>query len=303
MGRPPIDEELLAAMGRPTPSELLPTLLEHVRRQAERRKPAELLRQYERDAFVRPSAIDLRATLEFDRVALSLASAFEALLLAPLAPLGVCSVVSPTHQDRAVSTIRSSEVVSDPTNVLALECARRLLGDRRAHVRLCTIQQVTRAQRFSTRPGFSQHFRLFALAEAGSATPEHGFEVAAIVDHVALFDRIMDGFEAMGCRFTARRVGLHASDSAKICAVRVRERLAATLPKVEIHELPLESNYYDGVRVLFGADDLEGNHVPFCDTGLFDWLGALTSNRRMRLICSGMGIQLVPLLFKPSSPG
>src|SRR5262245_17325870 len=126
------DLQLVEQLANRTPSELLPALLEVVQRQALRRRPRELARQYLRDAFVWPSAVDLRTTLAFDRVALDVASEFEALLLSPLAPLGVCSVVSPTHQDRAVSTIRGSEVVSDPTNVLALECARQLYSDNQA---------------------------------------------------------------------------------------------------------------------------------------------------------------------------
>jgi hypothetical protein len=297
----PEDLPLVERLADRTPSELLPMLLEIVARQAARRRPSELVGQLERDGFVQPSAIDLRTSLAFDHVALDVASAFEAVLLSPLAPLGVCSVVSPTHQDRAVSAIRGSEVVSDPTNVLALECARRLAGDRDAHVRLCTIHQVVRAQRFPPRLGWSQHFRLFALAEAGLAQPDHAFEVAAIVDHIALFERLMDAFESLGCRFPGRRATLHASPSRQACAARVRERLAAALPEVEIVEVPLESNYYDGVRVLFGAHDVSGNYVPLCDTGLFDWMAKLTSNRRMRLVASGLGIQLVPLAFRPAT--
>jgi hypothetical protein len=286
--------ELLAAR---TPSELLPLLLEVAQQQAARRRPGEVVKQFERDGFVRPSLVDLRTALDFDRAALDLATDFEALLLSPLAPLGTCSVVSSTHQDRAVATIRGSEVVSDPTNVLALECAHRLADDRNAHVRLCTIHQVVRPQRFAARPGWSQHFRMLALAEAGLGTPDHGFEVAAIVDHVALFHRMMDAFETLNCRFVGRRATLHASASRRACADRIRERLAARLPELEIVEIPFESNYYDGVRVLFGANDRAGNFVPLCDTGMFDWLTTLTSNRRMRLVASGMGIQLVPLVF------
>jgi hypothetical protein len=293
----PKDLALLELLAARTPSELLPLLLEVAQQQAARRRPSEVVGQFERDGFVRPSVVDLRTSLDFDRAALDLAIDFEALLLSPLAPLGSCSVVSPTHQDRAVATIRGSEVVSDPTNVLALECARRLTEDRNAHVRLCTIHQVVRPQRFAARPGWSQHFRMLALAEAGPAQPDHAFEVAATVGHVVLFHRMLDAFATMRCHFGERRATLHASASRRACADRVRERLAASLPGLAIVEVPLESNYYDGVRVLFGADDRTGNFVPLCDTGMFDWLTTLTSNRRMRLVASGMGIQLVPLVF------
>lgn len=237
--RPPLrseEESLVEQLAPRTPSELLPALLEVVRRQAARRRPSELVAQFERDGFVRPSGVDLRTTLAFDRAALDVASAFEAVLLSPLTPLGTCSVVSPTHQDRAVSTIRGSEVVSDPTNVLALECAHRLIANRDAHVRLCTIHQVVRPQRFTPRPGFSQHFRLFALAEAGLAQPNHEFEVAAFVDHAALFCRLMAKFEVMGCRFAAHRATLLTSPARRACADRIRERTRQLLPELPLVE-------------------------------------------------------------------
>jgi hypothetical protein len=294
----PEDLPVIEHLAERTPSELLPALLEVVRRQATRRRPSELVGQFERDGFVGPSAVDLRTTLTFDRVALDVASAFEAVLLSPLAALGVCSVVSPTHQDRAVSTIRGTEVVSDPTNVLALECARRLIADRNAHVRLCTIHQVVRAQRFTARPGWSQHFRMFALAEAGLAEPEHGFEVTAIVDHVVLFHRMMVAFEPLGCRFTGHRAMVLTSTSKRACSHRIRDRLREALPELSVVEAELESNYYDGVRVLLEVEDLAGSRVPLCDTGLFDWMGKLTSNHRMRFVASGCGLQLVPLMFR-----
>ena len=46
---------------------------------------------------------------------------YEPVELSPLAPLGTSSVVGTVHQNKVVSTSRNSEVLSDPTNVLALE--------------------------------------------------------------------------------------------------------------------------------------------------------------------------------------
>jgi hypothetical protein len=41
----------------------------------------------------------------------------------------------------------------------------------------------------------------------------------------------------------------------------------------------------------------EGDRVPLCDGGAFDWLSKLTSNRRAVFVASGMGAQLVPFRF------
>jgi hypothetical protein len=68
------------------------------------------------------------------------------------------SAVALASQNKIVSTIRGTEVVSDPTNVLALECAKRLQAEPGAHVRLTTSHRCVRAQPFPKLPGFAAHF-------------------------------------------------------------------------------------------------------------------------------------------------
>jgi hypothetical protein len=42
----------------------------------------------------------------------------------------------------------------------------------------------------------------------------------------------------------------------------------------------------------------DGSEIPLGDGGTFDWLARLTSNRRGVYVASGMGAQLVALLFR-----
>lgn len=72
---------------------------------------------------------------------------------------GLLAHVAPTSQNRVVSTVRGTEVVSDPTNVMARECARRLLRDHERPVRLVTCQRVVRAQLVPDRPGHGMGWR------------------------------------------------------------------------------------------------------------------------------------------------
>lgn len=281
-----------------SPSETTPILLDLARRQAERRRPADLVEQFTRDGFVEPSVLDQRTIHRLDALALAAASEFEALQLSPVAPLGSCSVLAPTSQDRTLSTARGTEVVSDPTNVLALECARRLARQPDSHVRLCTVHQVLRAQPLPPNAGFSRHFRLFALAEAGRGRPEDGFEVDAIARHVGLFNQLFDSAAELGCSFPNRRATIYATARTATLASRVRRRLAAALPSLAIADDTLEGPYYAGIRILFGATAQAGDFTPIADTGAFDWVARLASNRRLRFIASGLGIQLVPLLFR-----
>jgi hypothetical protein len=281
------------------PSESTPVLLELARRQAARRRPRDLLAQFRRDGFVSPFMFDQRTVHRLDGLALAAADEYEALLLAPVAPLGSCSSLAPSSQDRTLSATRGTEVVSDPTNVLALECARRLADRPTATVRLCTVHQVLRAQPLPPGVGLSRHFRLFALAEAGPGQPEDGFEVEAIARQLQAFDRLFDALGELGCVFPGRRATVHAAGARATLAARLRAQLSRALPHVAVEERALESNYYQGLRVLFGASSASGQPLDIADIGVFDWVARLTANRRMRLVASGFGLQRAPLSFKP----
>lgn len=281
-----------------SPSESTPLWMALAREQSVRRRPADLARQFVRDGFVQPSALDQRMAHALDGMALDSAADFEALLLSPVAPLGACSVLAPTSQDRTLSSSRGTEVVSDPTNVLALACAGRLQREPRAHVRLCTVHQVLRAQALPPGAGFSRHFRLFALAQAGLGEAAHGFEVRAVAEHVGVFDDVFDASAAFGCHLPERRVRILTSDTRRALGDRVAESLAKTRPHLRLERESLDSTYYAGLRVLQLARTQGGHDVPIADTGCFDWIGQLLDNRKYRFVASGMGLQLLPMLYR-----
>jgi hypothetical protein len=293
----PPEPPALAALAALTPRQLTPALLAIARAQAARRRPADLNAQFERDGFVQPSALDARLLHRIDGFALDAAAEFQAMQLSPVAPLGCCSALAPTSQDRTLSAARGTEVVSDPTNVLALACAARLRRQPDEAVRLCAVHQVLRAQPLPPLPGYSRHFRLFVLAEAGPGRADDGFEVDAIARHIAVMDRIFDRCAEIGAGFPDRRAVVLAIDSRRVLADRVSARLASALPHVAVAREPLERSYYAGLRVMFGASTRAGEYCPIGDLGLFDWVARLTANRRHRLVASGLGIQLIPAVF------
>jgi hypothetical protein len=117
-GLPPGAYDALAD-GLPA-SRLWSLLLEVARARAAGRGPADLVEQWDRDRFVQPALVDQRSLVEVDRHLLAAASAFESMELSPVAPLGVCSGMGHASQNKVLSTLRGTEVVSDPTNVMAL---------------------------------------------------------------------------------------------------------------------------------------------------------------------------------------
>jgi hypothetical protein len=282
---------------RASPSARRGRLLAEARAEAAGRRPADLLAQWSADATVRPSPIDLRLSVALDALALDSAPDYEGVLLSPVAPIGSTSVLAPTSQDRTLSTIRPTEVVSDPTNVLALECAARLRRDPRTHVRLCTVHQLLRMQPTGG-AAHTKHFRLFSLVDAGPGSANDGFEVQAVVAQLAVYRRVLEAAASVH-RLSWERplVTVRADDSHAVLGDRVAEAVAGAQPDAETRREVLMSSYYHGLRVGFGAHDGDGVYREVADLGIFDWVARLTSNRRHRFVASGLGIQLLPILF------
>jgi len=176
---------------RLAPTDLRSLLLAVVRRRAGRLRPADVLRRYESDRTSRPADTRPARIDRLEREALDvLPDGFERLELSPVAPLGTSSVLAGVPQDWVVATARGGEVVSDSTNVLALECALRRRHDRGSEVRLCASHRLLRAQPFE--PPFLQHFRLLGLCSAGRA----GTEDALLEEQVGFYLRLLERFGA-----------------------------------------------------------------------------------------------------------
>jgi len=274
-------------------TELQSMLLEVLRRRARARTPRDVLAQYERDAFCALGLVDQRVSTAIDAHLLAACAEFEALELSPLAPLGTCSSVALTDQNRVVSALRGTEVVSDPTNVLALECARRLRAAPGRAVHLATSHRVVRAQPVPKRPSHSQHFRLFALASGGREAKDHAFTMEAVLLHIRSMLGALDRLEQHGYAFGARRVTLLTTAERR----RVADRVAPQLP-CDVSCEPLEHAYYSGLRYQIWLTPSTGAPpMPAIDGGCFDWLTKIAHNGRLVYVASGAGSQLIPLLF------
>jgi hypothetical protein len=202
--------------------------------------------------------------------------------------------VALTDQKRVLSALRGTEVVADPTNVLALECARRLRVDARAAVHLTTTQRVIRAQPVPKLPGYSQHFRIFVLASAGREAKDHTFTVQALVRHVRTMLAALDRLEQHGYSFGARRVQVLAAAGRELLADRVVDELGASAARGA-----LEHAYYSGgLRFQIWVTAPGCASLPLIDGGVFDWVAKIASNRSAVFVASGTGAQLIALQFR-----
>jgi hypothetical protein len=268
--------------------------LDVIEQRAAQCTPRSIGQQWARDRFVTPAYTDQRTLNALDGHLLAAAPGFDALELSPLAPLGSCSAVALASQNKIVSTLRGTEVVSDPTNVLALESARRLSQDPMQIVKLATSHRCVRAQPFPKLPGYAAHFRLFSLATAGHERKDHGLLVESLAEHIRTHLNALDRLELNGYRFAERRITILAAPARE----RLGQRVAASVGATPVAFEALTRDYYDGLRFMISARCPAGDGIPSIDGGAFDWVGKLTSNRKHIFVASALGTQLAAYLFR-----
>jgi hypothetical protein len=112
--------------------------------------------------------------------------------------------------------------------------------------------------------------------------------------HVRTLLGALDRLEQHGYAFGARRVHVLATEARAPSADRI-----AVLLGGEVVREPLDHAYYSGgIRYQIWVTAPDGAEMPLIDGGTFDWLAALTSNRRLVYVASGAGAQLIALRFR-----
>ena len=294
------DGWMAALGGKLSSSDLQSLLIEIARLRSAAISPAMLLRRYKEDRFVRLAAASPRDMADFDALAFALASPlFVPVELSPVCPLGTVSAVGTVSQNKVVATGRNSEVVSDLTNVMALECAlRRSGGD---IVRLCSSHRLLRAQGISGPISFA-HFRVFGLCSAGRDTGSHGFEFGALLEHVGVHLRVLAKLRYMWPRVGSVRVFLTdlRGDLEGRLGGAVVEPLRAEFPDVAFGFDPDRTTargYYKTVSLDIRLVDSSGEELSIGDGGFTDWTAKLLGNRKERLMISALGSERLCVLF------
>jgi hypothetical protein len=253
-------------------SELQSVLLDVTRERAAKVKPARLLQRWQQDRFVLPAAVDPRELVRTQqRLWEALPEKFAGVQLSPLTPLGTCSAVAPINQHQIVSTIRGTEVASDPTNELAIEAAvRRRAGQDRVHLAAC--QRVVRAQRFDA-PGMTAHFELFVLVSSARDTGSYRTEAELLVDHLNFWHAVLG--EKAELTFTAFK------ESALRDRIEDTVRPALGVPFAEDTARTKSAGYYagTGLGIARAGEELG-------DGGFTTWTADLLGDAKERCLTS-----------------
>ena len=183
-----------------SPTDLQSLLLEVYRIRSSRLQPSAILSDYESNRFIQRSAVSPKSLLKWEQIAFAhLPQEFQPVALSPVCPLGTNSVVAPVDQNWAVATARNTEVVSDSTNVLALECALQRREFLQVNpkstepVHLATSHRLLRAQRYQSSK-MVVHFSSFALCSAGRDQGNFQFELSALKLHICFYLAALQAF-------------------------------------------------------------------------------------------------------------
>jgi hypothetical protein len=296
--RDPIIERIVRESGVPelfevlterlAPTDLQSLLLAVQRARSARLTPADVLRAYERNRLLHPASIEPARRAAIEQLAFSLLpDGYELVELSPVAPLGAVTALTSLSQDVALATVRGSEVVSDATNVLALEAATRRRRDRSRLALLATVQRVVRVHA-AEGPGVHPHFALLGLVAAGRDRGGHELETDVLAGQLDFYVRLLAAAGARELRVLLtpldERAGTDVLD-------RLRERHRHVDAALDTSRERGRGYYTD---VCF---DVRAGDVSIVDGGFVDWTQRLLSDRKERLLISGAGVERIAALI------
>lgn len=274
-----------------TGSELNSYLLHLFQQRTVKISPAQLLRQFEENRFVKVSEVNPLAykKMEIEWLSYAEQQGYALQTLSPLAPLGTCSVIGEVNQNNVVSASRGTEAVSDATNVLALQIAKeqKSIADKSEIIKYATTHRQVRGQAFNN-PAFSAHFGVFCMVSGGYDTGSFSFELEQLTDHLQFhFTMLAEKFgqESLSVKFFLKNQQHPFHDF-------LNDRLNAFDFTPEIIHENSGGDYYQLIqfKIYLRQQKME---IDLADGGLVDWTQKLLSNKKHRLFISGCGLELV----------
>lgn len=285
-------DEILDTLAAMPGTELNSLLLELFRKRAAQLSPADVLQQFEKNRFVTPSSIDVLDFRELETAWLKEAAArhFTPVQLSPLAPLGTCSSFKTIDQNNVVSALRGTEVMSDATNVFALIIAQQHKRLKSAQpVKLVTAERFVRAQGLG-QPGHTAHFGIFCMATGGCNKGNFDFEMECLADHLAIHLSLLSS--SLNKEHITIKILLKEENDKLRDAVSKALSSITEANSVEIIVQADPNNYYSLVQFKTYLH-YNGNEINLSDGGFVDWTQQLLSNKKHRMLISGIGIELV----------
>ncbi|MCL1912495.1 MAG: hypothetical protein FWG10_01095 [Eubacteriaceae bacterium] len=271
-------------------------LMELLGRQAGKISPQGLLKAYKSNRFTVPSEIDpvLYRTLESELLALGKENGFKAVLLSPASPLGSSSAFGYVNQNNVVSSLRGTETMPDPTNMLAIIIASKLKGKEAENfpdpLHYCATTRVLRAQQFPKTKGYYTHFGIFCIVSSGKDRGSYSCESELLATQLGYYKQLLVQRYGANLKVALSKRGGYADGDGFFARM---EHLVGE----ELEDIPVSldfakenNNYYKGVSYKIFMEMDDGSQVEVGDGGFVDWIGQMTGNPKERCLISGIGL-------------
>ncbi|MBF0207911.1 MAG: hypothetical protein HQK53_13605 [Oligoflexia bacterium] len=297
-----VDDILVSLTEKIQMSDLNSLLMEVFNQKTKKISISQLYQSYLTNPYVAPSQISPIELLKFDTLAYSLLPGdCEVIELSPLCPLGTCSSLAPVHQNKIISALRNSEVVSDATNVLALECAKRRLQNnknknmrRDAILKLATSHRFVRVQSAPDKTSkFTAHFKIFCVCFAGIDNGNYQFEVHSLQEAIDFYLRLL---KRACIHFTPTLyLEIYDKNILKCIENELVPNLLNIHPqiKIKINREERGYNYYSAIRFHISLDEVASGYPYLIDGGLTDWTKKIEGNQKARFLISAIGSELL----------
>ena len=295
------DNEILDKLLALQKSDLNSLLLEIFQLQAENTTPVDVIKAFQTNRFSVPSELNPAAYHIFEAELLSLAQkeGIKAVLLSPCEPFAGCSAFGCVNQNNVVSAVRGTEILSDPTNMLAILIAEQLKNkkaDNKIPMHYCTTARVLRAQMFPIAKDTYTHFGIFCIVSSGKDGGSYTCEKGLLIKQLIYYKKLLiEKYNAKLSIVLRKRSGYTDGDG---FFDTMTELVKNELPDVPVSfDLEHEDNhYYKGINFKLFMEK-ENEKIEIGDSGFVDWIQRMTNNKKERCLISGIGIDRLMVRF------
>jgi len=288
------DKELIDKLSTLSRSDFNSLLLNIFKSQAQNTAPIDILKAFQANRFSVPSKLDPVAYHLFEAEFLSLAQKadLKAVLLSPAAPFSSSSAFGCVDQNNVVSATRGVEILSDPTNMLAIIIADQLKNkeaDNLTPIHYCTTARTLRAQAFPNKKGYYSHFGIFCIVSSGKDNGSYACEKELLSKQLNFYRKAL--FEKYGANLSIilrKRPGYTDTDGFFDRMVKFMEDEFPDIP-IQLNLENEENHYYTGINYTIIMEK-DNQIIEIGDGGFVDWTQQMTNNRKERCLISGIGL-------------
>lgn len=276
-------------------SDLNTLLLKLFNEKVKKSSPSDLLKRYTENRFVHPAKIETLELkqLEMDVLKVAVNQGASPLQLSPVAPLGCTSVVGTVDQNKVISALRGTEVVSDATNLIALHIADLIKSNkcsREDYLRFCTTHRHVRAQYFGDSPGMLTHFHLFCMVTSGVDQGSYNFGKKSLWEHIEVYRTIFKSLFSSNIEVIfSERDGYKDSAGLVSRIIEYGDGLDLDGVVISTGDPQKENQYYKGLQFTIKTL-IEDREYYIGDGGFVDWTQKMLGTKKERLLISAIGL-------------